>query len=625
MRFPRFLTSLLSLLLAASIGLFSAPAWAQPDPPAQAGRLSALAGDVSLQTAEVDDWQQAVPNSPLGDGDRIFTGENGRAEIQVGRSFLRIGANTDVTLVRSEQDAIVIGVAQGSVHLRILDLWDGQGLQLNTPSGSASFDRPGELRLDVAPNTDAQSVFTLLAGRVQIVGASGFYQDLQQGQSLQLIGVNPVYPQWLDASAPDPLDNWSRQRDQQILHAVSYRYMSPEIAGGDELDANGIWLPGTDYGAVWFPNNVPSDWTPYHYGHWVHHEPWGWVWVEDEPWGYAPFHYGRWVKMAGRWGWVPGPANSHPVWSPALVAFAGSAHMGGGDVAVWFPLGPGEPFHPWYRCSPRYMDQVNITNIAPAPRVVVQKTYVNINITNVTYVNQTTAVTVVRHEDFAAGRSASKAAMRVDAQDAQRFQVMEHPQPPPPMMQPHVQPPMRPVPVSTARPMLMNAQGKQFTAARGAENHAQEPPMRNMAPPPHPPAGHNVIAPPPNAAPVRVPPANAPQKFAPAGNAPMNNAPAQQHGAPQMGAPTNHSVPANPPVNTPIPQQNAPQQHPQPQTQPAAQHANPPQPVAPKPAEIKPADNKPVPSIAPKPADAKKDAPKKDDKKKDDKHNEHER
>ena len=48
-------------------------------------------------------------------------------------------------------------------------------------------------------------------------------------------------------------------------------------------------------------------------------------------------------------------AAAHPVWSPALVVFAGGIHVGGAGVSVWFPLGPGEPYHPWYHGqSPLY-------------------------------------------------------------------------------------------------------------------------------------------------------------------------------------------------------------------------------------------------------------------------------
>jgi hypothetical protein len=443
-----------------------------------------------------DDWGQAIPNLPLGPGDRIFTDSDGRAEIQVGQTFVRIGPSSDVSLVDSTPVGIYLGVAQGSVHLHTLGLWQDQSVYVNTPSGSSILSSPGELRVDVMPDQYA-AVFTDYSGFQQITGAGDFTQGLAGGQALELIGSNPVAPQWLEPADWDSLDNWSHQRDQQISQAMSYRYLSPEIPGGYEMDAAGTWMPGTPYGAIWFPNNVPNGWAPYHYGHWVNHVPWGWVWVEDEPWGYAPFHYGRWVSWNGSWGWIPGPPAAHPVWSPALVVFAGGIHVGGVGVSAWFPLGPGEPYRPSYPCSQRYIDQVNITNIVEAPRVHVQTTYVNINVVNVTYVNRTTAVTAVNNADFASGRPVAHAAVVVDAHAFDHVQVLAAPEPRPTPQSFIGHPPARPVPVNFARPVLINEKGMAITATPGAR---PLPPPVKAAPPIRALAGHTVIAPPPGAA-----------------------------------------------------------------------------------------------------------------------------
>jgi hypothetical protein len=106
------------------------------------------------------------------------------------------------------------------------------------------------------------------------------------------------------------------------MNSISARYVSAEMPGYDELDAAGDWQPQSDYGPIWFPH-VKAGWAPYHFGHWVNMPFYGWTWVADEPWGAAPFHYGRWVVVGGRWGWIPGPREGHPVWSPAQVVFAG--------------------------------------------------------------------------------------------------------------------------------------------------------------------------------------------------------------------------------------------------------------------------------------------------------------
>ena len=546
------------LLVATAVALLlafaSTPSRAQDeDPPAQAGRLSYVSGAVSIQEVGSDEWIQAVPNLPLGPGDRVFTDSNGRAEIQVGQTYLRIGPNADVSFSESIPNRIVFAVVQGTVHVRCNGLWQGQALQLNTPNGTGVVYEPGELRLEVLPDQDA-AIFTDLANQVTTYGAQGFRQSVYAGQSLELAGSNPVFPQWLQPTGPDDLDYWSQQRDQQIQNAASYQYVSPEIPGAYELDASGSWQPGTEYGAVWFPNNVPNGWAPYHYGHWVNHAPWGWVWVEDESWGYAPFHYGRWVNYNGRWGWVPGPPAAHPVWSPALVVFAGGIHVGGVGVSVWFPLGPGEAYKPWYHASPHYIDQVNISNIGESRRVHVQTNYVNIvnvtNVTNITYVNRTIGVTAMRHDDFAAGRSARQAPVVVDVHVMDHVQVLDRPEPQPAPHATMAPPVTRPVPAKTERPAVINASGKMVSTKPGAP--AVEPPAK-PAPPVKPLPGRTVVAAPPPGRPAAAPAAKPAPAPTPASKPAVAPAPAiTRPVAPPAAQPTQKPVP--PAAAKPVPQ-----------------------------------------------------------------------
>jgi hypothetical protein len=487
--------SLLAGVVAALLALAPVASHAQDDPPDGAGRISFVGGNVSLQPVGLDDWGQALPNLPFGIGDRIVTGPDGRAEIQLGQSFVRIGPNADVSLVSEDPGFIHLGLAQGSIHVHCVQLWPNQRFDIYTPNGAAGLGTGGEARVDVITDQDA-TLFTNLSDSLHLIGGGGFDQWLTGGQALELAGSNPVLPQWIEQPGPDDLDQWSRQRDYQIARAASFQYVSRYIPGAYELDAAGSWMPGTPYGAVWFPNNVDAGWAPYHRGHWVNHQPWGWVWVEDESWGYAPFHYGRWVSYNGRWGWIPGPPAAHPVWSPALVVFAGGIHVGGVGVSAWFPLGPGEPYHPWYPCSPHYIDQVNISNIQPAPQVHVQNTYVNVNVTNITYVNRTTVI-AVNQSDFASGRPVQQARVTVDAAQMQHVQPMAAPEVKPTRQSFIGHPPTQAVHVNAARPVLINENGMAVAAKPGAR---PVPPPVKAPPVVKPLPGHAAIAPPANAA-----------------------------------------------------------------------------------------------------------------------------
>jgi len=579
--------------VGACLMLVSTPSSAQDDPPSQAGRLSIVYGTVSIQPVGADEWGQAYLNYPVGPGDRIFTDSDGRAEIQVGRNYVRFGPNSDVTFVDANESAITFGLAQGALHIRTRGLWDGQSLYVQTPGGSTTVNGPADFRVDVYPN-EQTAIFTNYGGDVYISGANDFGMDTGPGQALELVGTNPAYPQWLQPAEWDDLDRWSERRDQQIAQAASFRYVSAELPGAEDLDAYGQWTPGTDYGDMWFPN-VPPGWSPYHNGHWVDHAPWGWVWVEDEPWGYAPFHYGRWITYHGRWGWIPGPRAEHPVWSPALVVFAGGIQIGGGGVSAWFPLGPGEPYRPWYPCSPRYVDRVNISNIQESREVHVQKTYVNIvNVTNVTnvaniaYVNRSVGVTAMRQQDFAAGRPAAQAAVHVDPQQMARVQVLARPQAVPTREATISSPPVHPVPVAMTRPVLINAKG--FAVAARPKAMPAPPPVKAAPAPPQLP-NRTVVSPPPN---VKM--TEAARRAMEATPAPR---PAQQ---PIPNRPVQPPVPTRPVVSPPPPIQ-----HPLPTpSAPAAKPPAQPEPQAP----VRPIDRPvPTPEPAPPPRPAERPAP----------------
>ena len=50
---------------------------------------------------------------------------------------------------------------------------------------------------------------------------------MHTGMALQLVGSNPVYPQWLDEASPDDLDNWAMQRDAVIAGAILLSLCQP--------------------------------------------------------------------------------------------------------------------------------------------------------------------------------------------------------------------------------------------------------------------------------------------------------------------------------------------------------------------------------------------------------------
>jgi len=359
-------------------------------------RLSYIDGSVSYARGDQpDDWQAADRNVPMTIGDRVYTGNRSRLEIQVqGGDTIRLGAQTDLAALNltddTKQFSIKAGV--GSFHVRNLD--QNEVFEIDTPNAALTVEEPGDYRVDVDNNGNSQ-IF-VRHGRAT-VAAGGGQVPLQTGDEMSLQGIdNPTYDV-VAVRRQDGWDQWVSERDGRVEHAHSLQYVSRDVEGVDDLDQYGQWQQVPSYGWAWAPASVAPGWVPYTVGHWIWQDPWGWTWVSAEPWGWAPYHYGRWVVYSSRWYWVPvAPAVRVAVYSPALVAFVGggpgwsaTVAVGGGGFVGWFPLAPQDPFVHWWG--------------RPAA--------VNVNVTNVTYVNKT-YVTVVNQNTFVSGGVVNTAVVR---------------------------------------------------------------------------------------------------------------------------------------------------------------------------------------------------------------------
>src|SRR5215470_10371359 len=418
---------------AAILLLLSTTAIAQDqdydrDPPTRAGRISFVEGSVSFQPGGEGDWVTADMNRTLTVGDNLWVDRDSRAEIQIGSTSIRLGPETSLTFLDVEDNVTQLRLSVGSVYARVRSFERSDNFEVDTPNLAFNLNQPGQFRLDVNENGD-QTVASIFRGEGEITGSGNSYR-LTEGQQGTFSGTDQLTYDVAGIGGSDGFTQWAMSRDDRFDRSRSRQYVSPEMTGYEDLDDYGQWRSVGEYGNVWTPSGVPADWAPYRYGHWVYISPWGWTWTEDEPWGYAPFHYGRWAFVESRWCWVPGPVAVRPVYSPALVAFVGgggfslSIGVGGGGVG-WFPLAPGEVFVPWYRTSPRYVQNVNVTNTR-VNVTQVTNVYNNVTVnkvTNVTYVNQrnVNAVTIVNKETFVNARPVRNNIVRVDQRQMQQI------------------------------------------------------------------------------------------------------------------------------------------------------------------------------------------------------------
>ena len=113
---------LILVAMAVTLGMGWAMAQYEDDPPMEAARLSFANGSVSVQQAGSDDWAQASVNFPLGPGDRLYVDQNSVAEIQIGRTYVRIGAGTDLSVVELSPRHITLLSKPGRSPLLVLDI-----------------------------------------------------------------------------------------------------------------------------------------------------------------------------------------------------------------------------------------------------------------------------------------------------------------------------------------------------------------------------------------------------------------------------------------------------------------------------------------------------------------------
>jgi hypothetical protein len=432
------------------------------------GRLSVAQGNVSVEPASVNQFSPAEVNYPLTTGDRLWTDYSALAEVEAGQLAVRMAQTTDLTVTAMTDTLAQFGLGQGSVHLRTYALEPGTTTELDTPNVAVTVLATGDVRVDVDPNGE-WTVVTVLAGVAEVDG-NGLQQTVGEGQALRLFGANPVSGQWVSRpQVRDAVDTFSSQRDQtyEAGETAEQNYLNADTVGGAELQQYGSWLPEEDYGSVWFPASVPAAWQPYCYGHWTWVAPWGWTWIEAEAWGFAPFHYGRWAIFGGRWGWVPGPPVVHPVYAPALVVFV---HPGNG-AAAWFPLGPNEPYAPWYHSSTLYLNRVNASNLYNRNVNQVREVYDTEN-RNVyvdplgprrQFENRAAGTVAVSQASFASGQPVRSSLVRLQPTQLASAPMIAHPM------------------VTPERTMVAPARAHAFPSrlARPALTSHQEQPIRN--------------------------------------------------------------------------------------------------------------------------------------------------
>lgn len=385
----------------------AAPGQPAENPPERVGWLQQISGGVSFHAADAEQWSPAAANYPLASGDALWTEQNASARALISASVIATAGGTELDITTLDANGLQTTLPQGEIYLHLRGLAPSETWSAQTPRGLVTFAHAGRYGVTAGDTQDPTTV-TVLEGSAQISGP-GFSLQVAAGQTASVAGAQ-TFQASVGMAQVDAFLAAKQQAEQALpAAATAAPAVVTEMPGGDDLSSYGTWSDTTANGQVWYPQ-VAAGWVPYREGHWAYVPPWGWTWIDDDPWGFAPFHYGRWAQIGGRWGWMPGAVavTAPPVYAPALVAFFGvgiDAAIGSGTVG-WFPLGPHEPYHPWYRASDGYLQAVN-------RRDVTDVTVINRNVEINQFVNRS-AVTAVPAAAMAESQPVRQVAVRVD-------------------------------------------------------------------------------------------------------------------------------------------------------------------------------------------------------------------
>ena len=332
-------------------------------PAPDVARISLTHGDVSMARGDTGEWSSTTVNAPLVRGDQVATGEKSRTEIQLDyANTLRLAARSQAKIADLTRTRIQVQVAQGYASYTLAK-GNEADVEIDSPNVAVRPLRPGRYRMQV--ESDAETNVIVRDGEAEITTPQGSTR-VRSGEMITIRGTDQ--PEYRVSSAPgnDDWDRWNNDRDNVIRVAESWGHTNRYYTGANDLDAYGHWVYVPGYGNVWQPYQEAT-WAPYQAGRWVWEPYYGWTWVSYEPWGWTPYHYGRWFYYGSSWCWWPGPVYVHyrPLWSPAFVFFVGFGHhsrFGFGSIG-WFPVGPHDPFYPWYGRGFNRVNVVNITNI----------------------------------------------------------------------------------------------------------------------------------------------------------------------------------------------------------------------------------------------------------------------
>jgi FecR protein len=300
-------------LAAAAIVLIVASVGAQADSHARIVRLSYLDGKVQIGHAD-QALDRAILNTPIVEGTRIVTKDDGLAEIEFeDQSALRLAGSSEVKFRRlslTDGGAKVdeIEVVRGVVFFDIRS--KSEDVCHAIAGGNTFLVRHNTLaRISAAPD---ELQVAVMRGDVQLESVAQ-QVSLKKNETLTLDPKQPSQYKVTHGTEPLAVDAWNKEREAYAnAYVGSQGYGGPHTGFGlQDLNYYGDFFNAPGFGTVWQPfgfANAMTGWNPYSNGAWAFVPGFGYSWASAYPWGWLPYHYGSWAFVGSGigWAWVPG-------------------------------------------------------------------------------------------------------------------------------------------------------------------------------------------------------------------------------------------------------------------------------------------------------------------------------
>ncbi len=275
-------------------------------------RLSYESGSVRMDRGT--GLERALLNSPIVEGSRIVTGNDGLAEVEFeNNSVVRIGEATEVRfrqLLMNDAGYKVneVELVTGTVYV---DARSEKGDIYRVVAENQIFEvqRNSQVRFQTSGNQVQVAVLNGIAN----FATTPQPVAVKKNVTLLVDSANPAG--YLATKGVDKvsLDAWNNER---AAYQTAYSYNNDPYGGRglssfgyQDLAYYGGFMQVPGYGLAWQPYGASSwmGWDPYMTGAWAYTPGFGYAWASAYPWGWLPYHYGSWAyQPVVGWFWYPG-------------------------------------------------------------------------------------------------------------------------------------------------------------------------------------------------------------------------------------------------------------------------------------------------------------------------------